>query len=80
MVQVATGAIRMASFKFPSGLKIKLGLTRQLAVNSLVATLVFDIETSALPLEKFDEAQRTRRSLTVAFTFAASCRLENSPA
>jgi DNA polymerase elongation subunit (family B) len=48
----------MASFKFPPKLKIKLGLARKLAVNSRVATIVFDIETSALPLEQFDEAQQ----------------------
>jgi DNA polymerase elongation subunit (family B) len=48
----------MASFKFPLKLKIKLGLARKLAVNSRVATIVFDIETSALPLDAFDEAQR----------------------
>ena len=29
-----------------------------MAVNSRVATIVFDIETSALPLENFDEAQQ----------------------
>ncbi len=29
-----------------------------MAVNSRVATIVFDIETSALPLEQFDEAQQ----------------------
>ena len=33
--------------------KIKLGGGGDLAVNSRVATLVFDIETSALPLEHF---------------------------
>src|ERR1700733_9998842 len=56
--QVATGAIHMASFKFPPALKIKLGLARKLSVNAPMATLVFDIETTALPLENFDEAQQ----------------------
>ena len=42
----------------PDEPKIRLGLAFKLAVNSRVATLVFDIETSALPLEQFDEAQQ----------------------
>ena len=58
MAQVAIGAIHMASFEFPSKLKIKLGLACKLAVNSRVATIVFDIETSALPPDIFDEAQQ----------------------
>jgi 3'-5' exonuclease len=33
-------------------------VTGVLAVNSRVATIVFDIETSALPLEQFDETQQ----------------------
>src|ERR1017187_3015081 len=48
----------MASSKFPPKLKIKLGVAPQLSVNSRMATLVFDIETSALPLENFDAAQQ----------------------
>ena len=39
-------------------LKINLGGGDGLAVNGGVATLVFDIETCALPLEHFDEAQQ----------------------
>src|ERR1700690_1229744 len=35
-----------------------LGVLGVLAVNSRVATIVFDIETSALPPDTFDEAQR----------------------
>ncbi len=35
-----------------------LGLASFFAVNSRMAKLVFDIETSALPLENFDEAQQ----------------------
>ena len=46
------------ALQVPGGPKIRLGLAGKLAVNSRVATLVFDIETSALPLEQFDEAQR----------------------
>jgi len=35
-----------------------LGVLGVLAVNSCVATIVFDIETSALPVDLFDEAQQ----------------------
>jgi DNA polymerase elongation subunit (family B) len=41
-----------------TNLEIFLGVLGDLAVNSRVATIVFDIETSALPLENIDEAQR----------------------
>jgi len=43
--------------RFPKS-KIKLGGAPGLAVNGCMATLVFDIETSALPLENFDGAQQ----------------------
>jgi len=41
-----------------------------------MATIVFDIETSALPLENYDEAQREYlfREAEIAFCFPASRR------
>jgi hypothetical protein len=63
----------MASSKFPPKLKIKLGVAPQLSVNSRMATLVFDIETSALPLENFDEAQQE-------YLFREADKLGDAPA